>query len=261
MPRLCDLQKDLRAMLIGDDTTGPESVLAGAREPRRRLAIHRRHYTTSLVSTLLARFPATVWLVGSPFVTDAARDFVRVRPPSRPCLAEYGEEFPRFLATRPAAAEMSYLQQFAELEWHLSRLALTVDLPAFTLHDLSMIDAAALNDARVVLQPGTHYLRADWAIDELISLYLSDAAPDRFVLTPGEFWLELRGARGELRINRLSHGEFAFRRSLAAGASLTDAAVGALDVGQPFDPGLALLELVGDKLLVVVDPERVAGAA
>jgi hypothetical protein len=261
MPALPDLQKSVRDILIGGDATDLESVLAGGREPRRRLAIHRRHYQGSLITALLDRFPATVWLVGSPFVTDAAREFVRVQPPSRPCLAEYGEDFPGFLATRPGAAEMSYLRQFAELEWHLSRLALAVDLPPLTLHDLSMIDAAALNDGKVVLQPGVHYLPADWAIDELISLYLSNEAPDRFLLTPGQLWLELRGSRGELRITRLNHAELAFRKSLAAGTSLTDAAIAALDVDQAFDPGLALLALVGDKLLVVVDDEPVAGGA
>jgi hypothetical protein len=48
---------------------------------------------------------------------------------------------------------------------------------------------------------------------------------------------------------------------LSAGASLTDAAVAALEVDRTFDPGLALLALVDDKLLVVVDSERVDGAA
>ena len=261
MPALPDLQRNIRQTLISGDSTGLEPVLAGAREPRRRLAIHQRHHQSSLITALLDRFPATVWLAGSPFVTDAAREFVRARPPSRPCLAEYGEEFPGFLATRPGGAEVSYLRQFAELEWHLSRLALAIELPALTLHDLSMIDAAMMSDAKVALQPGVHYLHADWAIDELISLFLSDEAPDRFMLTPGTFWLELRGARGELRINRLRHSEFVFRALLSAGASLTDAAVAALEVERTFDPGLALLALVDDKLLVVVDSERVDGAA
>jgi hypothetical protein len=261
VPALPDLQKSVRDILTRGGATGLESVLAGGQEPRRRLWIHHRHYQSSLITALLDRFPATVWLVGSPFVTDAAREFIRARPPSRPCLAEYGEDFPSFLASRLGASEISYLRQFGELEWHLSRLALEIDQPALTVHDLSMVDAAALNEAKVALQPGVHYLHADWAIDELIALYLSGETPDRFLLTPGEFWLELRGARGELQIHRLNHAAFEFRQALAAGASLTHGAIAGLDVEQAFDPGLALLALVSDKLLVGVDSERVAGTA
>jgi hypothetical protein len=73
VPALPDLQKSVRDILIRAGATGLESVLAGGREPRRRLGIHHRHFQSSLITTLLDRFPATVWLVGSPFVTDAAR--------------------------------------------------------------------------------------------------------------------------------------------------------------------------------------------
>jgi Putative DNA-binding domain len=253
VPPLRDLQRGVRDALILGDTSELESVITGGRDSRRRLAIHQRHYHASLVTALLDRFPATVWLVGSPFVTEAAREFVRSRPPSRPCIAEYGEEFPAFLAIRPGAAEISYLRQFAGLEWHVSRLALAVDLPALEMPDLTTIDTAAFGDATVVLQSGVHYFHADWAIDELISFYLSEDAPEHFSLQPGDLWLELRGARGELGINRLSHAEFAFRAALAVGESLTDAAVSALEIETGFDPGLALLTLVSDGLVVIIN--------
>jgi hypothetical protein len=258
---LRDLQKSLRDTLTRGDASGLESLLVGGRDPRKRLAIHQRHYSTSLITSLLDRFPATVWLVGSPFVADAAREFIRIRPPSRPCLAEYGEEFPAFLATRAGAEKIAYLRQFAQLEWHLSRLSLAVDAPALTMDDLSSIDASTLGDAKVALQLGVHYLHADWAIDELISLYLSDGAPDHFLLQPGDVWLELRGARGELRMNRLSHADFAFRAALASGGTITDAAVSALEIETAFDAGQALLDVVGDRLVVAIDGQNVEGDA
>jgi len=250
VPALSDLQRSLRDALVHGGTQGLESLLVGGCDPNKRLAIHQRHYRVSLIRTLLERFPATVWLVGSPFVTDAAHEFVRARPPSRPCIGEYGERFPEFLATRPGAEEISYLRQFAELEWHLSRLALAVDAPCLTIGDLSTSDAAALGDATVTLQPGVLYLHADWAIDELISLYLSDDSRDHFTLQSGDVWLELRGVRGELTMKRLRHAEFLFRAALAAGESVSDAALSALEIETAFEPGLALLELVRDTLVV-----------
>jgi hypothetical protein len=188
MPGLADVQGGVCRALVTGDASQVEHVLVGGADGRRRLAIHQRHYTASLVTALLDRFPATVWLVGSALVTDAARRFVQQHPPSRPCIAEYGESFPDVLAAHPAVAHLAYLHSFAELEWHLGRLALAVDPLA-----------------------GVQYLHAEWAIDELISLYLSGQEPERFVLEHGDVWFELRGNRGELQINRLSQAEFALR--------------------------------------------------
>jgi hypothetical protein len=188
MPRLADLQAGVRRALVTGDTSHVEHVLVGGTDSRRRLAIHQRHYTASLVTALLERFPATVWLVGSGLVADAARRFVQEHPPLRPCIAEYGESFPRFLAASPGSEDLPYLPSFAELEWHLGRLSLAVDHPA-----------------------GVHYLHAEWAVDDLIALYLADNEPERFVLQPGDVWLEVRGNRGELQINRLSQADFTLR--------------------------------------------------
>ena len=257
---LADVQAEIRqALVVG--TTGALPWLVGGHDPQKRLAIHRRQYATSLVTALLDRFPATVWLVGSGFVTEAAQQFVRQHPPARPCITEYGEDFPAFLERHPNATEIPYLREFAELEWHLSRLSLAVDVPSLRPADMSAYDAARLMEARLAFEPGIHYVHADWAIDELMSLYLADSAPARFVLQPGEIWLELRGVRGELRMTRLAHADFVFRAALATGDSLGDAAVSALDTDAAFDPGRALLTLLDEGVVATIDAPRMEGAA
>jgi hypothetical protein len=160
-------------------------MLSGGAHPEHRLAVHQRHYAASLTRALLDRFPATVWLVGSAFVTDAATSFIRQQPPSEPCIAEYGESFPQHLGAHPAAASLPYLSQFADLEWHLGRLALATD------------------DS-----PNVDYLHLDWSLDELIGVYLADSAPDAFALRQEDVWLELRGLRGTLEMHRLTMADF-----------------------------------------------------
>jgi len=250
---LSDLQHRVRNAMVRGETNGIESMLVGSRDPGRRLAIHRRHYTASLVKAILARFPATVWLVGSSLMTGAAREFVHAQPPSRPCIAEYGEAFPAFLVSRPGMEAIAYLQQFTELEWHLGRLALALDGPAIRAGALPMLKGEAPDICRVVLQPGVAYLQAAWAIDELIAVYWSGRAPDRFTLQRCDLWLELRGSRGALSMKRLNRGDFTFRACLAAGASLIDAALSALDADEAFDAGQAFLQLAGDGLIVAID--------
>lgn len=246
MPLLADLQTGVRRAVVEGDQSAVAPLLRGGADPRKRLAIHHRHYTTSLVTALVDRFPATVWLIGSAPVMDAARAFVERHPPTRPCIAEYGDRFPAFLETR-LGATIPYLGEFAQLEWHLSRLALAIDQPPVS--DLSAVDAARIADSPLVFQPGVHYLRLGWGLDGLVSLYLSDTQPESYAIELHETWLELRGARGELRMNRLTRGTFVFRAALLAGGTLGDAAVAALEADPDFDPGTALMAILSEGLV------------
>ena len=185
MPALADIQSAIRDALVTGDRAALAPMLSGGVNPEYRLAIHQRHYAASLTRALLDRFPATVWLVGSELVTDAAISFMREHPPSKPCLAEYGESFPQHLGAHLAAASLPYLSQFAELEWHIGRLALATE------------DSAHM-----------HCLHLDWSLDELIGVYLSDTAPDAFPLRHEDVWLEVRGLRGTLEMQRLTKDDF-----------------------------------------------------
>ena len=188
MRTLADIQAGIRDALVNGDSTAVAPLLLGGSRPEQRLAIHQRHYVASLTRALIERFPATVWLVGSELVTHVAASFIREHPPSRPCIAEYGHGFARYLGLHPAAESPPYLAQFAELEWHLGRLALATDESA-----------------------NVQNIHLDWALDELIGLYLTDTAPDEYALRQEDVWLEIRGLRGELQMNRLTGEEFACR--------------------------------------------------
>jgi hypothetical protein len=179
MPPLVDLQRRVRDAVVSGEGSlllDPALLVGGAR-PAARLAIHRRHYETSLVNALLGKFPATAWLVGEKFVAAAARQFIREHPPQAPCIAEYGEEFPQFLAARPGADGVPYLQDFATLEWHVGHVAAAVD--------------------------GARRVHASWPVDTLLKFFLTNTAPDRLVLEPEDVWIEVHGARGEVEIERV----------------------------------------------------------
>lgn len=185
---LAEIQAGIRDAVVTGSSAAVAPLLIGGAHPEQRLAIHQRHYLASLTRALVERFPATVWLVGSELVTHAATSFVREQPPSKPCIAEYGDDFPCYLAAHPAAQSLPYLAQFAELEWHLGRLALATDESANVQH-----------------------LHLEWSLDELIGLYLTDSAPDEYTLRLEDVWLEMRGLRGELQMNRLTAEEFAYQ--------------------------------------------------
>jgi hypothetical protein len=261
MPSLSDLQERVRDAVVGvpaNEAVDLAALLTGGRYPLKRLAIHRRHYEASLVTALLEKFPAVTWLVGTSFMTETARTFVRRHPPRAPCIAEYGDGFPGFIDGVTGVEGLPYLRAFAELEWCLSRAAIAVNLPPLAISAFAE-HAETLADLRLMLQPGLHYLTAAWPIDNLIRLYLDETKPDRFVFEPLPAHLEIRGTRGEFQIVRLDAADFCFRSNLARGQCVGMASEAALEIDGAFDPGSALAALVADRLVSAItsaDGER-----
>lgn len=249
---LSEVQARVREAITSDTTdAGFASLLTGGADAPQRLAIHRRHYEASLVRALLESFPATAWLAGSPLVTPAAQAFVRFAPPTRPCIAEYGGDFPRFLAPRDAG-RIPYLHDFAELEWHAGRVALAVDAPALAIEDFAAIDPEGLACSTLMVQDGVRYIDTRWPIDELLHFYLTDSAPEFFSVREAQVPLEVRGARGEFRMTRLRRGEFEFRRRIASGVSLGEAAESASQHDGDFEPGAAFTSIATERLVVAI---------
>ncbi len=249
---LADFQAEMRCAIIDGETAALQSILTGGREPLKRFAIHQRHYESSLVRNLVEKFPATVWLAGSPFVTAAARDFIRKCPPRTPCIAEYGEGFPAFIAARPEAQAISWLRWVGALEWLLGQASLAVEPAPLAVEALTKIDPVDLADRAFVLQPGLRYLAAPWPVDDLLKLFLSGDAPERYALDAEDVLLEVRGDRGTFSIDRLDPGTFVFRRTLANGASVGDAAGLALDRDPAFDAGQGLVRLIANGMATAV---------
>jgi hypothetical protein len=249
---LADTQAQLRRALVEGDTNGILPLLVGGSDAGARLAIHRRHFEASLVKALLGKFPATMWLLGGPPLTEAARTFVHARPPCAPCIAEYGSDFPVFLSTWPACDRVPYVSAFAHLEWHVGQVAVATDRPPVPIEQFAQLDPEVLMRARLTLQPGLRYASVCWPVDELTTLYLTGTAPDRFTLAQADVRLEVHGARGEFQINRLDAGDFLFRLALQEGRSVGDALDCAIDAHPGFDPAAALAAVVRAGLITAI---------
>jgi hypothetical protein len=249
---LGDIQSSLRNAVVQGDFAPINSLLLGGRTPERRLEIHRRHYLTSLIKALLDKFPATIWLVGSQFVTEAARIFVAKHPPGAPCIAEYGEDFPTFLATCPGAEKVPYLQEFAKLEWHVGHVAIAVNEQPLAIAKLFTVRAEGWPDTTLTIQGGVRYLETSWPVDELLNIYLAEKRPDRLEFEQADVWLEIVGTRGEFRIDRLAKSDFIFRKSIFEGCSIGDSAEKALEADRKFDTGRALVAFATNGLVAAV---------
>jgi len=252
MPTLTEIQFRFRNAVIDGDSGAVAPVLVGGRNPQKRLAIHRRNYETGLVDALLLKFPATRWLIGTPLVIEAARQFIRRHPPQAPCIAEYGAAFPDFLSKCAGAERLPYLRDFAELEWLAGQVAIAIDAMPVDPEEFSKADLKTLPDVRLTLQSGLRYLNASWPVENLLKLYLAETAPDQLELVPARVWIEVRGARGEFQLNRLDVASFTFRKCVSEGCTLGEAAERALDADADFDPGQALGALIANRFVTAV---------
>jgi len=243
MHLLADLQDSFARAMTAGDAAPFDAALVGGLEPRRRIAIHVRHYETSLTAALCDKFPASAWLAGADLVRDAARAYARSHPPSQPCIAEYGADFPRFLAAHGRAPSVPYLESFAALEWAVGQASIAIERAPCSWAELASRGPERLLDSTLSLQPGVHYRHSRWRVDELMTTYLSGAEPARFVLAESSTCVEVRGALGAVRLARLDAAAFAFRSALAEGRSIGEAAAAALDCDAGFDSGAALRSL------------------
>jgi hypothetical protein len=249
MPSLSDIQSGIRSAVVESSFDHIAPWLTGGSDPTRRLAIHRRHYHASLIETVIGRYPATGWLLGGSALTAAASAFVATRPPRVFCMAEFGAEFPAFLASQDFLRELPYLRSFAELEWCVGAVSVAVSETPVGLDWLAAQSPDDLEGATLRLQPGLAWVEAGWSVDELLQAYLSVAAPDSFPLVEGPRWIEVRGARGDIAMHLLTADHWHFRRALSRGASIHDAASAALDIAPDFDAGAALVDVFASGLI------------
>lgn len=257
MPSLVEFQRQMRDAVVRGDVAALAPLLhAGGRDAARRADIHRRHYQTSLVTAVMGRFPATAWLVGSPALETAAVGFVRAHPPTAPCIAEYGREFPAWLAGQVAIGRVPYVEAFAALDWQLGRLAVSADGPAMDPSRVASLAPDALADAVLVLQDGTCYTKAEWPIDTLMRMFLGERTVEHSTVSREPVWLEARGSRGVVSIARLSEAEWEFRSAIQRALPIGVAAERIWQFDPQFDPGVALAHLFAAGLAAGINPQE-----
>jgi hypothetical protein len=131
---LGELQSAYRAYLISGEP-GPlaGAVIEDSFDATERLRIYRNNFLIGLGEALNSNFPVVRQMVGADFFAQAARAFILRAPPRKPCLFEYGERFPEFLAELPEMAELPYVAEMASFEfariaaYHASTEALLTD--------------------------------------------------------------------------------------------------------------------------------------
>src|SRR2546427_808792 len=219
MQSLRDVERDFARALLGEaDGAVVASILGDGLSPAARLGVYRNHVFSTLTDALEATYPVVCRLVDPRFFAYAVDRYIRACPPAGPCLFEYGESLPEFLAAFPPCRHLQYLPDVARLEWAINRALHAEDaepLDPTRLRGLSPEGAARL---ALRLHPSASFLESRWPVDRVWRANQPGADPDGIVdLDAGGVRLEVRRPGGPGGFRSLAAARSPLRPALAAG--------------------------------------------
>lgn len=250
MSGLLELQRAMAGAILAD-APAPEHRLRHPRiNPVAAFAVHRRHFMTSLREALAATFPAVVRLVGEGFFAHAAHEFVGRYPPISPCLADYGHNFPPFLAGFEPCAHLAYLADCARLEWLLHEAGTAPVVPPLDRDALTRVLCDAVAALGLRLDPTLRFLAAEWPVDSIVEIARTEGDAAGLTLDRCDLFLQIRRLGRQGRSMRLTEATFAFRAALADGVPLERAFDQACAVDRGFDLAKALANLIDEGAVI-----------
>jgi len=125
---------------------------------------------------------------------SAADTYLRAHPPAGPCLFEYGDSFPDFLAAFSPCRDLAYLPDVARLEWAMSAALHAPDVDAMDPARLADVAAEDLPRLTCAVDPSVSYLESPWPVEQIWRANQDeDGAPsDPIDLASGGVRLEVR---------------------------------------------------------------------
>jgi len=252
VPSLREVESDLRlALLGGDDAPARAWIRGDGLAPAARLAIYRHHVVTTLTAALQAVFPVVCRLVDERFFAYATDRYIRVDPPSGPCLFEYGAGFADFLAEFPPCRSLPYLADVARLEWAMQRALHAPDASPLPIRAIQGVAPDLAASLTITIEPSVTLLPSRYPIDRIWHANQT-AEPEPVNLADGGARLEIRRYGDAVVFCKLEPAAFAFRHALARGADLAAATAEALAADPSFDLGSALVTLFRDGLPIAL---------
>jgi len=248
---LHELQRDLRAAVLGGDPSRAAAAVVDDDLPAEaRLRIYRHHVRTTLTGVLQAAFPVVCRLVDERFFGYVADQYIRSDPPSGPCLFEYGERFPAFLAEFPPCRALPYLADVSRLEWAVHRASRAPERDPLAAAALQAVAPARAGDLVLLLDAACTLLASPWPIERIWRANRPEMGePVTVDLGAGRALLEVRRRGDDVVIRELEPATYAFREALARGHRLADAVEAALAHDAAFDLPGALRALVQEGLV------------
>ncbi|MFO1316962.1 MAG: DNA-binding domain-containing protein [Burkholderiales bacterium] len=245
MRSLPDLQRRFAAAIAAPDAPDAPG-----------LGVYRNAVRANYRNALRASYPVVCALTGAPFFHAAVDAFATAHPSRGGDLNVYGGAFPDFLATYAHAQSLPYLPDVARLEWALDEAARAADgggSPGQTLAALGAVPPDAVAHQRMHVDPTARLLHSRFPVLRIWQVHQDGFAGEPHVgFDTGPDFLLVRRHDGDVGVERVPPGEFAWLAALLAGADLAGALDAALAAEPAFDFAAALRARIADRMLCAV---------
>ena len=256
---LLELQRSFRRALLDAPDSHLATAIAGdGLAPEARLRIYRNHVALSLREALRSTFPVACRLVGDEFFAGLTRAYSSAHPPRSPCLFEYGETLPTFIAAYGPAQALPYLPDVAQLEWALNVAYNAPALAAIDPGALATLAPERLAGAAIVLQPSLVVLRSQVPVDEIWRANQPDRDGSGVDLGRGAVVLLVWRQADDAVFQQTDETFGAFVEDLAGRSALGPAFERACASAPGFDAGAALGRLLAQGLIAGIAPSPTA---
>jgi len=250
MTSLARTQSEFTKSLLDRTMPAPADIRgASRRRADRRFAVYRNNVASGLAQALATRFPVVKRLVGEEFFRAMAHVYATAELPRSPIMLYYGETFPAFIDDFEPAHPVPYLGDIARLEMARGRAYHAADVTPLEPDAFAALSSDRLADTRVRLHPSLSIITSSHPI---YSIWHMNQDPVRF--TPASPWAKeavlVARPRLKVRTQRITHGDAAFVRALAAGGTLAEAVIAARNAVPAFNAPESLAVLIGARVVI-----------
>ena len=223
---LPELQRALRAAIHAGEYSAAlcESILENGIPADLRLDIYRNNTVSNLCNALKDDYPVVIRLVGDDFFRHVARAYIAATPSSSGDINDYGEDFPQFLATFPAAAGLPYLADVARLEQVWKQVFFAAEAEAIDFASLAGLTPESFGELHLQAHPALRILSSPYPVMQIWNANQPDAdASEDIDLGQGGEQILLQRVKGKIELALLTPAEHAWLSALMSGCSLAEA--------------------------------------
>jgi len=232
----------VKALWSADEVLAEEGFVQGGIPAAAGLAVYRNNVFAGLAGVLGDLYPVVKRLVGDAFFAHAAREFIGGHPPASPVLAEYGADFPNFLAGFEAAESVPYLSGVADLELARHQALSAPDAEPLAAEDLKAVPPEHLNGLCFECHPSVRLVFSAFPVEDIWAAHQTGVEPDQAFDVPDRETRLLVARPGEdIETLDLSAEAFNFVSRLLAGEPLGRAFTAA---GDEWNPQQTLTDLL-----------------
>lgn len=195
-------------------------VKINAASPENRFSVYRGNIEGAFRKALEGTYPLTWKLIGQKCADGAAYAFIRTQKsyPQEGTLLNWGRDFPEFLKTFEATKTLSYLADFANLEYLTGESLCAEEKTPLMAEDLRKIPPHHYEKLVFIAPPSLFLYASSHPLDQILEV-VEEKVSSVTLENRGSYALIIR-QEGRVNIHWLSEAEFTFFSYVSKGIPL-----------------------------------------